>query len=139
MAGDKRAEHAFNPPIRICIKCGIAIEVYEAAGQPPCSDRFPYVNNQLGEKAKSAPERGDRNRMRVREEQIMANGVYKVIELVGTSDQSISKAIEGAIAKAGHTVRHLGWFEVTQIRGRIENNQVESYQVELKAGFRLED
>ena len=69
----------------------------------------------------------------------MADGDYKVIELVGSSGTSISKAIDGAIAKAGETVRHLGWFEVTQLRGRIENGKIESYQVTLKAGFKLED
>ena len=68
----------------------------------------------------------------------MADHVYKVIELVGTSDTSISKAIDGAVAKAGQTVRQLGWFEVVQIRGRIEDGKVDSYQVTLKAGFRLE-
>ncbi len=69
----------------------------------------------------------------------MADAVFKVVELVGTSETSISKAIDGAISKAGETVRHLGWFEVTQIRGRIESGKVDSYQVTLKAGFRLED
>jgi flavin-binding protein dodecin len=69
----------------------------------------------------------------------MTDSVYKVIELVGTSEASISKAIDGAILKAGETVRHLGWFEVTQIRGRIEDGKINSYQVTLKAGFRLED
>jgi dodecin len=69
----------------------------------------------------------------------MAEGVYKVIELVGTSEASISKAIDGAISKAGETVRHLGWFEVTQIRGRIDAGKVNNYQVTLKAGFKLED
>jgi flavin-binding protein dodecin len=69
----------------------------------------------------------------------MADDVYKVIELVGTSETSISKAIDGAIAKAGGSIRHLGWFEVTQIRGRIEDGKVDSYQVTLKAGFKLED
>jgi dodecin len=69
----------------------------------------------------------------------MTDSVYKVIELVGTSEASISKAIDGAISKAGETVRHLGWFEVTQIRGRVEDGKINSYQVTLKAGFRLED
>jgi dodecin len=69
----------------------------------------------------------------------MPESVYKVIELVGTSQTSISKAIDGAISKAGETVRQLGWFEVTQIRGRIESGKIDSYQVTLKAGFRLED
>jgi len=69
----------------------------------------------------------------------MAESVFKVIELVGTSESSISKAIDGAISKAGETVRQMGWFEVTQIRGRVEAGKVNSYQVTLKAGFRLED
>jgi flavin-binding protein dodecin len=69
----------------------------------------------------------------------MTDSVYKVVELVGTSDTSISKAIDGAISKAGSTLRHLGWFEVIQIRGRIEAGKIDSYQVTLKAGFKLED
>jgi len=69
----------------------------------------------------------------------MAESVFKVIELVGTSESSSSKAIDGAISKAGETVRQMGWFEVTQIRGRVEAGKVNSYQVTLKAGFRLED
>ena len=69
----------------------------------------------------------------------MPDHVYKVIDLVGTSETSISKAIERAISKAGETVRQLGWFEVTQIRGHIEGGKIDSYQVSLKAGFRLED
>jgi len=68
----------------------------------------------------------------------MADPVYKVVEVVGTSEQSISKAIEGAIAKASGTLRHLGWFEVAQIRGNIEEGKVKRYQVTLKLGFNLE-
>lgn len=69
----------------------------------------------------------------------MADSVYKVIDLVGSSNTSISKAIDGAISKAGETIRHLGWFEVTQIRGHIESGKIDSYQVTIKAGFKLED
>ena len=69
----------------------------------------------------------------------MADSVYKIIDLVGSSDTSISKAIDGAISKAGESVRQLGWFEVMQIRGHIESGRVGSYQVTLKAGFKLED
>jgi dodecin len=61
----------------------------------------------------------------------MADSVYKVIDLVGTSQTSISKAIDGAISKAGETVRQLSWFEVVQIRGRIEAGKIDSYQVTL--------
>jgi dodecin len=69
----------------------------------------------------------------------MPDQVYKVVELVGTSEESISKAIDRAIAKASLTLRHLGWFEVVQVRGNIENGKVARYQVTIKAGFRLED
>jgi flavin-binding protein dodecin len=69
----------------------------------------------------------------------MSEDVFKVVELVGTSNESISKAIKAAVSKAGATLRHLGWFEVTQIRGQIKGGDVNSYQVTLKAGFKLED
>jgi flavin-binding protein dodecin len=74
-----------------------------------------------------------------REDVAMPDDVYKVVDLVGTSETSISKAIDGAISKAGETLRQLGWFEVIQIRGRIENGKIHNYQVTLKAGFKLED
>ena len=69
----------------------------------------------------------------------MADSVYKVVEVVGTSNESISKAISRAISKAGATLRHLGWFEVVQIRGSIENDQIRQYQVTVKVGFTLEE
>ncbi len=69
----------------------------------------------------------------------MADHVYKIVELVGSSDESVSKAIDRAISKAALTLRHLGWFEVVQVRGHIEDGKVAQYQVTIKAGFRLED
>jgi dodecin len=69
----------------------------------------------------------------------MADHVYKVVELVGSSDESVTKAIDTAITKAARTLRHLGWFEVVQVRGHIEDGKVAQYQVTMKAGFRLED
>jgi flavin-binding protein dodecin len=68
----------------------------------------------------------------------MSDPVYKVVEVVGTSEQSISKAIENAITKASGTLRRLGWFEVEQIRGNIDGGKVKRYQVTLKVGFTLE-
>lgn len=68
----------------------------------------------------------------------MTDPVYKVVEVVGTSEQSISKAIDNAIVKASGTLRHLGWFEVKHIRGNIEAGKVNRYQVTLKVGFTLE-
>ena len=64
----------------------------------------------------------------------MAHSVYKVVEVVGTSNESISKAISRAVSKAGATLRHLGWFEVVQIRGNIENDQIRQYQVTSRSG-----
>jgi flavin-binding protein dodecin len=69
----------------------------------------------------------------------MPEHVYKVVELVGSSEESVSKAIDKAIQKAALTIRHLGWFEVMNVRGHIENGNVAHYQVTIKAGFRLEE
>ena len=68
----------------------------------------------------------------------MADPIYKVVEVVGTSEQSTSKAIDNAINKASGTLRNLGWFEVAQMRGKIKGGKVERYQVTLKVGFALE-
>jgi dodecin len=68
----------------------------------------------------------------------MSESTYKVVEIVGTSETSISKAIEGAITKASGSLRHLDWFEVAQIRGNIADGKVHHYQVTLKIGFTLE-
>ena len=69
----------------------------------------------------------------------MSEQVYKVVELVGSSDHSVTKAIDSAITKAAQTLRHLGWFEVVQVRGQIKDGKVGQYQVTIKAGFKLED
>lgn len=68
----------------------------------------------------------------------MPESIYKIVEIVGTSETSISKAIDGAITKASGSLRHLGWFEVTQIRGNIADGKINHYQVTLKVGFTLE-
>jgi flavin-binding protein dodecin len=68
----------------------------------------------------------------------MPEPIYKVVEIVGTSEQSISKAIDNAIAKAAGTLRRLGWFQVGEIRGNIADGKVNHYQVTLKVGFTLE-
>ena len=68
----------------------------------------------------------------------MAEPVYKVVEVVGTSEQSMSKAIDNAIGKASETLRHIGWFEVVQMRGSVDAGKVRLYQVTLKIGFTLE-
>jgi flavin-binding protein dodecin len=69
----------------------------------------------------------------------MSERTYRVTEIVGTSPESVEAAIRSALHRAGQTLRHLDWFEVTQIRGQIVDNEVAHYQVGLKLGFRLED
>ena len=68
----------------------------------------------------------------------MPEPIYKVVEIVGTSETSISKAIENALTKASASLRNLGWFEVAQIRGDIADGKVHRYQVTVKVGFELE-
>jgi flavin-binding protein dodecin len=69
----------------------------------------------------------------------MPEHVYKVVEIVGSSEESVSKAIDRAIEKAALTLRNIGWLEVEQVRGHIENGKVAHYQVTLKLGFRLDE
>lgn len=64
---------------------------------------------------------------------------YKLIELVGTSSESYADATKNAVQRAGETLRGLGWFEVTELRGLIEDGRISEYQVTLKLGFRLLD
>ena len=69
----------------------------------------------------------------------MEDHVYKIMELVGSSETSVQDAIENAISRASRTVRHLRWFEVTETRGHIKDGKVEHYQVMLKIAFTLDD
>jgi flavin-binding protein dodecin len=69
----------------------------------------------------------------------MSDHVYKTVEITGSSPEGVKEAIDRAIAKASQTLRGLDWFEVTEIRGYIDEGAVAHYQVTLKVGFRLED
>jgi flavin-binding protein dodecin len=69
----------------------------------------------------------------------MPDHVYKTIELVGSSSQSIEDAVHKAVAKAGQTIRNLRWFQVLDTRGHIEGARVAHWQVTLKLGFTLEE
>jgi hypothetical protein len=69
----------------------------------------------------------------------MPNHIYKQIELVGSSPHSTDDAIAQAVARAAKTLRHLDWFEVTQVRGHIQDGKVAHWQVGLKIGLRLEE
>ena len=68
----------------------------------------------------------------------MADHVYKTIELTGSSATGIEDAVNKAVAKAAKTVRNLKWFEVTDIRGVIDQGAVAHWQISLKAGFTLD-
>lgn len=68
----------------------------------------------------------------------MSSNVYSVTELYGSSDESIEKAIQNAVATASSSLRNMDWFEVTEIRGHIDDGRVAHYQVGLKLGFRYE-
>jgi flavin-binding protein dodecin len=69
----------------------------------------------------------------------MANHVYSISEVVGSSPDGIEAAVGNAVAKASTTVRNLDWFEVTDIRGQLAGGAVAHWQVTVKLGFRLED
>ncbi len=69
----------------------------------------------------------------------MHDHIYKVVEIVGSSETSVEDAIGMAIARASESLRNLRWFEVIQTRGNIENGKVAHYQVTLKIGFTMED
>jgi flavin-binding protein dodecin len=69
---------------------------------------------------------------------VVANHTYRIIEIVGTSPDGVDAAIRNGLSRAGETVRHLDWFEVTEIRGQLEDNEVAHVQVGMKVGFRIE-
>ena len=69
----------------------------------------------------------------------MQEHIYKVVELVGSSEKSIEDAIGTAVARANQTVRNLRWFEVVETRGHIEDGKIKHYQVTIKVGFTMED
>jgi flavin-binding protein dodecin len=69
----------------------------------------------------------------------VSNRTYRLTEIVGTSDEGVDAAIRNGIARASQTLRHVDWFEVTEIRGQIVDGEVEHVQVGMKIGFRLED
>jgi dodecin len=69
----------------------------------------------------------------------MADHIYRVAEIVGSSPESLQQAIRNGVARAGQTLRNLEWFEVTEIRGQIDDGAVAHFQVGLKVGFRIEE
>jgi hypothetical protein len=68
----------------------------------------------------------------------MSGHIYKQVDLVGSSAESLEDAIRGAIAKASESIDNIEWFEVTQTRGWVDQGQVQHFQVGLKVGFRVD-
>ena len=65
--------------------------------------------------------------------------VYRVIELVGSSEKSIEAAVSAAVERAHKTIRNLRWFEIARTSGHIEDGKVRHFQVTLKVGFTMEE
>ena len=68
----------------------------------------------------------------------MANHVYRLSEIVGSSPTSVDDAIRTAIRKASETVRNIEWFQTEEIRGQVEGGEIAHFQVRLKVGFRVD-
>ena len=66
------------------------------------------------------------------------NHIYKIVELVGTSEKGTEDAIDNAMLRGGDTLRHIRWFEIEQVRGHVEDGKVAHYQVTVKVGFTLD-
>jgi dodecin len=66
------------------------------------------------------------------------DNIYKTVEITGSSTVDSSDAIRSAVRRASATLRHVEWFEVTSVRGHVEDGEVAHFQVTIKVGFRLE-
>ncbi len=69
----------------------------------------------------------------------MSDHTYKIIDLVGSSPNSIEEAVKNAIEKASKSVRNMRWLQIQETRGHIDNQKVVHWQVAIKVGFTLED
>ena len=68
----------------------------------------------------------------------MAESVYKVIELVGTSSESWEKAASAAVDRAAKSLRDLRIAEVVELDMQLENGRIQSYRAKLKVSFKYE-
>jgi flavin-binding protein dodecin len=69
----------------------------------------------------------------------MATNSYAITEIVGSSKTGVDDAIRGALESVSQSHPGLDWFEVTDIRGHIEDQQIAHFQVTVKVGSRLGD
>ena len=65
-------------------------------------------------------------------------GIYKLIDVVGTSPVSFAEAVKNAVTEAGKTVHHMHWFEVIEERGAIKDSKVSEFQVTVRIGFKID-
>jgi len=68
----------------------------------------------------------------------MPDHVYKIVDIVGSSETSIEEAINNAVTRASKTLRNLRWFEVVQTRGEIKDGAVHFFQVQIRVGFTMD-
>jgi len=68
----------------------------------------------------------------------MTDHVYRITEIVGTSPEGVEQAVRNGVRRAGQTLRNLDWFEVTEIRGHLNDGEIGHVQVTMKVGFRLD-
>ena len=68
----------------------------------------------------------------------MADHIYRLAEIVGTSPDGVDDAIRNAVSRANQTLRNIDWFEMTEVRGHLRNGEVADWQVTVKIGFRLD-
>ena len=69
----------------------------------------------------------------------MAEHIYRIAEIVGTSPNGVDDAIRNAVSRANQTLRNIDWFEMTEVRGHLTDGHVADWQVTVKIGFRLDD
>ena len=69
----------------------------------------------------------------------MSDHVYKMVEIVGSSEEGTDDAIRNAIETSAKSIRHVSWFEVVKTTGHVVDGKVAHFQVTLKVGFRIED
>ncbi len=69
----------------------------------------------------------------------MKEHTFKTIEITGASPNSIEDAVKNAISKTGKTVHGMRWFEISQIRGALEENHISQWQVTARINFELDE
>ncbi|HEY0813325.1 MAG TPA: dodecin [Pseudonocardia sp.] len=69
----------------------------------------------------------------------MSDNTYRLVEIVGTSSEGVDAAVRNGIKRANRTLRNIDWFEVTEIRGHLQDGEIADWQVGIKVGFRIDD